>query len=127
MSQLTLQDHPVWQDLSQILEDIDSAVLLAEHLKICDYKILGYWDEQDNYYEEIILPAAIESELVSSSVGFTGKERFVQLKFILKAPVSEEDGYSSQKVAEVTLIYDENLEFLDEAWLVDINSSSLRL
>jgi hypothetical protein len=56
MTQLKLKNHQVWQDLTKILEDIDINVLVREHLEVCDYKVCGYWDEQDTYYEEIILP-----------------------------------------------------------------------
>jgi hypothetical protein len=126
MSQLTLQNHPVWQDLTKILEDIDANVLVTHHLNACEYKISGYWDEEDHYYEEIILPRSLTSELVSSSMGFTGKQRFIQLKFLLSV-LSESTGleHCLQKVGEVTLIYDENLTFIDECWLLDTSSPAL--
>lgn len=77
MTQLELKNHPVWRDLTKILEKIDSNALVREHLDAGDYKVCGYWDEQDTYYEKIILPRTLEPELVSGSIGITGKERFL--------------------------------------------------
>lgn len=129
MTQLTLQDRQIWQDLSSILENIDNDALLREHLDACEYKVCGYWDEDDVYYEEIVLPHTVKSELVSSSIGFTGKERFLQFKFFLSAAVDPIDTSisQSQKVGEVVLIYNENLEFIDECWTLDIDSPLLDL
>ena len=129
MTQLTFQDRQIWQDLSSILENIDNDALVREHLDACEYKVCGYWDEDDTYYAEIILPRNLQSELISSSIGFTGKERFLQFKFILSASTEPIDRsiYQSQKVGEIVLIYNENLEFLDERWTLDIDSPLLEL
>ncbi|MBN4006142.1 hypothetical protein [Nostoc sp. LPT] len=112
-----LQNHQVWRDLTEILETLDANNLVKKHLILSDYKICGYWDEQDKYYETITLPRILEAELVSSSIGVTYKERFLQLKFILIA--SAVDG--TQKLGDFVLIYNENLEFIDENWLLDID------
>jgi hypothetical protein len=129
MTQPKLQNHQVWQDLTKILANIDSNALIREHLDACEYKVCGYWDEQDTYYEEIILPSTLESKLVSSSIGFTGKERFLQLKFLLNAPVDASDKLSrkTEKIGEMVLIYNSNLEFLDENWVLDVGSPLLEL
>lgn len=129
MAQLELKNHQVWQDLTKILENIDTNTLVKEHLEACDYKVYGYWDEEDTYYEEVILPRTLESELVSSSIGFTGKERFIQLKFVLYAVVDSSNKLSckTQKMGEIVLIYNENLKFLDERWSLDVNFPLLEL
>lgn len=129
MTQLELKNHQVWQDLTTILENIDSNALAKEHLESCDYKVCGYWDEQDVFYEEVILPRTLETELLSSSIGFTGKERFLQLRFSLQTTVADIDKFNPQiqKVGELVLIYNENLEFLDERWLLDVDSLLLRM
>ncbi|MGL5941943.1 MAG: hypothetical protein ACRC2S_16535 [Waterburya sp.] len=129
MTQLKLQNHQVWQNLTSILEKIDSNALVREHLEACEYQVGGYWNEQDTYYEEIILPRTLKSDLVSSSIGFTGKERFLQLKFFLNAPVNDSDklNHQTQKIGEIVLIYNENLEFLDERWVLDIDSPLLEV
>ncbi len=105
------------------METIDSHALVSKHIQECDYKVCGYWDEEDRYYEEIILPRTLISELISSSIGFTGKERFLQFKFILNTPVDASDklSHKTQKIGEIVLIYDENLEFLDERWTLEVD------
>ncbi|MEH1810209.1 MAG: hypothetical protein ACYTXT_27260 [Nostoc sp.] len=123
MTKIELQNHQVWRDLTEILETLDTNALAKKHLELCDYKICGYWDEQDKYYETITLPRILEAELVSSSIGVTYKERFLQLKFFLIA--SAVDG--TQKLGELVLIYNENLEFIDENWLLDIDSPMLEI
>ncbi len=88
----------------------------------------GYWDEQDEYYEKITLPRTLKAELVSSSIGVTQKERFLQLKFLLIADAVDNTRTASsnaQKLGELVLVYDENLEFIDENWLLDVDSSFL--
>ncbi len=124
MTQLELKNHQVWRDLTNILENLDSNALVKEHLEVCNYQVHGYWDEEDTYYEEIILPHNLEVELTSSSIGFTGKERFLQLKFILNVPVDAlfKLNHQPHKIGEVVLIYNENLEFLDERWVLDVDS-----
>jgi hypothetical protein len=123
MTKLQLKNHQVWRDLSEILETLDANALVKKHLELSDYKICGYWDEQDKYYETITLPRILEAELVSSSIGVTYKERFLQLRFFLIA--SAVDG--TQKLGELVLIYNENLEFIDENWLLDIDSPMLEI
>ncbi|MBN3907217.1 MAG: hypothetical protein HWQ35_11825 [Nostoc sp. NMS1] len=130
MTKLELTNHQVWRDLTEILETIDANALVKEHLELSDYKICGYWDEQDKYYETITLPRTLEAELVSSYIGITQKERFLQLKFFFLA--SAVDGTNtannnSQKLGELVLIYNENLEFIDENWLLDIDSPMLEI
>lgn len=123
MTKLQLKNHQVWRDLTEILETLDANTLVKQHLELSDYKICGYWDEQDKYYETITLPRILEAELVSSSIGVTYKERFLQLKFFLIASVVD----GTQKLGELVLIYNENLEFIDENWLLDIDSPMLEI
>ncbi len=128
MTKLELKDHPVWHDLTEIVENLDASSLVQEHLKLCDYKICGYWDEQDEYYEEIILPHTLVASLVSSSIGVTDTKRFLELKFVLLASshVVDSQPNNSQpntmdSFGTLVLIYDENLEFVDENWVIDVN------
>jgi hypothetical protein len=125
MSKLELKNHQVWQNLTEILENIDSDKLVTEHLELCNYKVCGYWDEDDNFHEEIVLPHSLSANLISSSIGVTGQTRWIQMKFILEGnqinfavqPVNN----NKQKIAELILIYDENLQFIDENWQININ------
>ncbi|MEH2306663.1 hypothetical protein [Nostoc sp.] len=128
MTRLELKNHQVWQDLTEILQSLDANLLVQEHLDQCDYKVCGYWDEQDEYYEKITLPRTLEAELVSSSIGVNHEERFLQLKFLLIADAVDNTKTASsnaQKLGELVLVYDENLEFIDENWLLDVDSSLL--
>ena len=129
MSNIELKNHQVWHNLTNILQNIDANTLVKEHLSFCDYKVCGYWDEEDKYYEEITLPRTLEAELTSSSIGVTQNQRFLQLKFLLTASRNDvEDNLSPNnrlRIGEFELIYDENLEFIDENWQLDIDSPFL--
>ncbi len=110
-------------DMTEILANLDANALVQEHLELCDYKVCGYWDEQDKYYEELILPRSLIASLISSSIGVTDTKRFLQLKFVLLAssPVADTKPNNMNSLGTLTLIYDENLEFVDENWVIDIN------
>jgi hypothetical protein len=123
MIQLALENHPVWRDLTEVLESLDSDVLVREHLEECDYKISGYWDEQDRYYEEIVLPKNLVAEWVSSSIEVTHQERFLKLKFLLTATADS----TAQKIGELLLVYNEHLKFIDENWFLEIESPGLEV
>ncbi|MBD2680196.1 MULTISPECIES: hypothetical protein [Nostoc] len=128
MARLELKNHQVWQDLTEILENLDSNRLAQEHLEECEYKVCGYWDDEDEYYETITLPRDLDAELVSSSIGVSQKERFFQLKFFLiasSADTTQAPNNHTQKIGELVLVYNENLEFVDENWLLDIDSPML--
>jgi hypothetical protein len=118
MSKIELRTNPVWQDLTNILETIDSEALIKEHLELCEYKVCGYWDERDIYHEQINLPRTLQADLASGYIGLANVDRFLQLKFSLKAADLSD---RSRKIGEVVLIYDENLDFVDENWIIDID------
>ncbi|MFM9268288.1 hypothetical protein [Tychonema sp. BBK16] len=126
MTQLQLKNHPVWRDLTEILENLDAKSLVVEHLELCDYQVCGYWDEQDEFYEEITLPRSLSAELVSSSIGVTGRKRWIQLKFVLQTdrlnPQNLSNSHNIENLGELTLIYDENLQFVDENWQINMDS-----
>lgn len=115
---ITLKDHPVWQDLSEIVQNIDTISLVQTHLELINYKISGYWDDNDQFYEEITLPSQVFSQLISSGITFNSNQRRIQLKFALNTDTAE-------KLGELTLIYDENLEFIDENWQLNLDSPSI--
>jgi hypothetical protein len=119
MTTLKLKNHQIWQDLTEILENLDPNSLVQKHLEQCCYTINGYWNEQDRYYELITLPHPIEAKLVSSFVGITQDNRFLKLKFSLMNFL--------ENIGELVLIYNENLELIDENWLLDIDSPMLPL
>ncbi|MFM6756608.1 MAG: hypothetical protein ACKPJ4_08800, partial [Dolichospermum sp.] len=128
--------------LTEILENLDTNSLVQKHLEQCCYTINGYWDEQDEYYDSISLPHTIEAELVSSFLGVTQDKHFLTLQFSLigtllnvaatihAALAPEDKSYpfrnpTLQKIGELVLIYNENMELVDENWLLDIDSPLL--
>ena len=117
MTTLKLKNHQIWQDLTEILESLDTNSLVQKHLEQCCYTINGYWDEQDKYYESMTLPHPIEAELVSSFVGVTEDKHFLKLQFSIMNFL--------ENICELVLIYNENLELVDENWLLDIDSPLL--
>ena len=88
-------------------------------MESCSQKICGYWDSQNDFYEEIVLVNFPAIELVSSSVGINQVEEqripWIELKFLLKVDGDDEIG-------ELTLILDTNLKVVDENWWVDVES-----
>ncbi|MDJ0677405.1 MAG: hypothetical protein QNJ36_18835 [Calothrix sp. MO_167.B42] len=123
MTKLELKNHQVWHNLTEILKNLDANALVQEHLKLCDYKVCGYWDEEDEYYEEIILPHTIVASLVSSSIGVTGTKRFLKFQFSLldSSHVVDSQLGNIDSFGTLVLVYDENLEFVDENWVLDVN------
>ncbi|EKD08400.1 MULTISPECIES: hypothetical protein [Limnospira] len=119
----TFNKHPVWENLSEVVKGIDSNALVWEHLALCDYQISGYWDECDRFYENIILPRPLSPELISSGVIFNGDKRRIQLKFTLNLETTN----PPISIAELMLVYDENLEFVDENWQIDLNSEFIKV
>ena len=114
MTFVELKNHPVWHDFTEVLENIDANALIKEHLELSDYKICGYWDENDNYYEKIILPNNLKTELIGSSIGVNRNQKFIQMKFILI-----NQNKNQTKIGELSLIYNENMDFINENWYID--------
>jgi hypothetical protein len=54
----------------------------------------------------------------------THKERFLQL-ITDAVDASQTQNNYTQKIGELVLVYDENLEFIDENWLLDVDSPML--
>ncbi|MGL6282694.1 MAG: hypothetical protein ACRC2J_09845, partial [Microcoleaceae cyanobacterium] len=72
--------------------------------------------DNDNFYSEISLPQNLSSHLINSSIALNHiNQRYIQLKFALNTDAGE-------KLGEVTLIYDENLEFIDENWQLNLDT-----
>ena len=125
----TLKNHPIWQNLSQTLQQLDPDQIATQHLQTCKAQINGYWDE-DDFYEVIAFTQMPAPQMVSSSLGIspvgTNNEHWLQLKFALAishAVDSEQVHRDAQTtLGELILILDENLEIVDENWLIDVDS-----
>lgn len=130
MTIFELKNHQVWRELTEILENLDANLLVKKHLEQCDYKVCGYWDEEDKYYETVTLPHELDAELTSSSIGVSHRERFLKLKFLLTASSFEPKTASDeniQKIGELELVYDESLKFIDERWLLNIDLPMIQI
>lgn len=115
----TLRSHPIWQNLAETLAQIDPDQIARQHLQDCQFEIHGYWDENDQPYETIRFKQTPIPQLISSSLGVTPNQtantHWLQLRYMLKILPSE-------TVGELLLILDDNLEVIDENWLIDIQS-----
>lgn len=99
--------------------------MAREHLEYSNYTVFGYWDEEDKFYDEITFKQPLLLELFSYSVGKTINENqneyWIKLQFKLKS----EDEIKSDidnVIGEMTLILDPNFQFIDENWLINVNS-----
>lgn len=85
---INLSNHLIWQEFTEILNEIDLDALVANHLKACNYKVIGYQDEND-FYEEIEFITPIEAEFISGSLNVTSKKKdesgWITINFLLKA------------------------------------------
>ena len=69
MNAVTLTNHKIWDELAKILEPIHINHLATQHLESCNYKIKGYWDSNNKFYEEIAFIHPICAELIGRSLG----------------------------------------------------------
>ena len=63
----TLRNHPIWNELTQTLAQVDPHQIAYQHLQACQAQINGYWDE-DNFYEVVAFTQPLEPELISNSI-----------------------------------------------------------
>lgn len=113
---------------TKMVNKVDGNALGREHLEDCHYTISGYWDENE-FYQEITFVGSISAELVSSSLGITvgpDNSHWLKFKFLLLADTSADSGKPvsdvEKRIGELVLIFDSNLEFVDENWLIDVKS-----
>ena len=117
---ITLKAHPVWNNVSQALEQVDPCEVARSHLVACDFEIQGYWDEDDRSYDSVRFAIAPQPELISRSLGMSSSaaSRWLQLKYELTIV----DSGMRQSIGELLLILNEDLEVVDENWLIDLRS-----
>ncbi|MCZ6679212.1 MAG: hypothetical protein O7E52_18435 [Candidatus Poribacteria bacterium] len=125
---VSLNNHPVWDEFDKVLTQIDVKALAMEHLAACNYKVNGYWDE-DEFYEEIAFVSPLRVELANSSVGKTQidhhSHRWVRLQFSLKLDTSAseaEQPSDDEEIGELTLVLDSAWRIVDENWVIDVQS-----
>ena len=117
---ITLKAHSVWNNVSQALEQVDPYEIARSHLAACNFEIQGYWDEDDRPYERIGFTTVPQLELMSSSLGMMSRSasRWLQLKYELTIA----DSGMKQSIGELLLVLNEDLEVVDENWLIDLRS-----
>jgi hypothetical protein len=119
-----LKNHTIWNTFDTILSQIDVKSLVTEHLKCCDYKLNGYWHE-DEFYEEVTFVVPLRPELTRSALGKTHvahqNHRWIQLQFILTLDISTSED-EIEAVGELTLILDSDQRIIDENWWIDVGS-----
>ena len=117
---ITLKAHSVWNNVSQALEQVDPYEIARSHLAACDFEIQGYWDEDDRPYDSVRFTTAPQPELISRSLGMSSSaaSRWLQLKYELTIV----DSGMKQSIGELLLILNEDLEVVDENWLIDLRS-----
>jgi hypothetical protein len=132
---VTLEKHPVWDELAKLVTQIDAESLARQHLAKGPNKLRGYWDG-DEHYEEIMFTSPLRSEFVSLSLQTPTNghqaSRHLTMTFLLKgdtvAPklahhlegsISDDD---DDEVGELVLTFNQNMSLVDENWLLDIDS-----
>lgn len=132
MNAVTLINYQIWDELAKLLAPIDPNHLIKKHLESCNYKIRGYWDSNNKFYEEIAFIHPICAELIGRSIGTNiinnhPTSDWIKLNFLLKADRSasennivSDDG--DDEIGELTLILDANLKVIDENWSIDLES-----
>jgi hypothetical protein len=124
----TLKDNPIWQSLGQTLQQVNPQKIVAQHLQNFNAQISGYWDD-DTYYETVFFNAPLHAHLASSSwvvaPGSSKIDHHLQLKFDLSVIPNDDPALPDSDiniVGDLTLILDDNLEVIDENWLVNLAS-----
>jgi hypothetical protein len=119
--------NQVWDKLEKLsIASLESIGI--EHLQYSNYTIFGYWDETDNFYEEVIVKQPVIVQLSNYSIGKNLQENpqeyWIKLKFLLKGYVTESEKSLSLEpiIGKMTLILDTNFKFIDENWLINIDS-----
>lgn len=101
-----------------LLTQIDAESLAREHLATCQYRLEGYWDD-DEFYDQIILnpllDVALESSALKAIANGYQTAYLINLNFIL----SQND----EAIGELSLIFNSKMEFIDENWSIDVDSS----
>ena len=81
------------------------------------------------FIRKLLFKTPLYPELVSATLGYTSEDeennKWIKLTFSLQAEPRlsvKESVIDHKEVAELTLIVDENLEFIDENWFIDVDS-----
>lgn len=116
----TLKAHSIWRNVAETVASIDPIAIATQHLQNCHDEIQGYWDDADEFHEMIRFSQTPIPELISSSLGVQSSHDrdipWLNLRYALKS------GGNENAIGELTLILNDNLEIIDENWLLNLNS-----
>ena len=131
---ITLENHPVWDELAKLVTQIDAESLARQHLAKGPNKLRGYWDG-DEHYEEIIFTSPLRSELVTLSLQTPTNghdtSRHLTMTFLLKGDTGADKAHhvsesvfddDDDEVGELMLTFNQNMALVDENWLLDLDS-----
>jgi hypothetical protein len=112
--------HPIDPMSALLPEWLAPLAIATHHLEACSAQINGYWDDADQFHETIRFHPNPFLELVSSSLGVTsnhnGGNPWINLRYALKIAGVD------QPIGELVLVLNDNLEVIDENWLIDVHS-----
>ncbi|MEA5468446.1 hypothetical protein [Spirulina sp. 06S082] len=116
-------------DLEKIVPD-SLKVFAREHLEYCNYKVSGYWDEEDNFYGEIIFPNSLSLDLAKYSVSKNLLDKTsdyeISLEFLLTTESNDVNVCMGKSaIATLTLIFDSSFRYIDEKWAIDVQSPAI--
>lgn len=121
-------NHPAWNEMKDLFSHINAKSLGMTHLRNCECKIVGYYSEDDAYYKEIIFNYPLDVELQNFSMGETAYDssHWLKMRYLLKVdrsvPGIHLDEDDDDQIGEFSLVFDANLNFVDEYWFIDVDS-----
>jgi hypothetical protein len=126
-----LGTQTIWDQGIEALKEIDAISLAQEHLQSCNHCLQGYW-HQDQFYRTLVLPKSTVIQLTSQTFLVTMETHHtykrIKLEFVLKPdPRDWQDLEEPDDLGELSLIYDEDLNFVDENWMIDLDSPFVRI
>ena len=126
---VNLQNDPIWNQLDDLSRRVNPETLALAHIEECENKIRGYWHGSE-HYEEIYFTSPLRAELESISVkkrkSVPHNFRSVKMNFLLfgqpvpsQSQLTDED---DDEIGELTLVFNDQMEFIDENWIIDVES-----
>lgn len=119
---MTITNDTVWNNLSQLLDEIEPCRIAQQHLESCNYNIQGYWDSENRFYDRVTLLDSPTITLVNSAIGINQVNEkacpWIKLEFLLAPYNNSED----EEIGELTLVLDAQLNIIDENWCLDLDS-----
>ncbi len=110
------------KQIDRVLTRSQIEALAKAHLQACEYRLEGYWID-DEFYDEIIFSPALEVAWESSSLkaisnGYQNTY-LIKLDFILSQ--------NQEEFSQLSLIFNPKMEFVAENWSIDVESPFVRV